>query len=186
MSTSWYGAQLQKETAKRFNDYITSTQPGLYDIGLHSPRINTSLCILLVTQKGLTWLHVSSQTSTRQTQKLKSRYQKQNQTQSYTSVYTYKRYTEKSRDKPWLSIELQHLQGATFKKAKLVYTAVVRSAITYAAPIQFSLAGAGAGATTNNLIDKLNKIQNQCLRTIAGAYIVTPISLLGLETDTPL
>ena len=45
-----------------------------------------------------------------------------------------------------------------FKRAKLVYTAVVQLAITYAALIWFSLAG--AEATKNNLIDKLDKIQN--------------------------
>ena len=73
--------------------------------------------------------------------------------------------------------------GATFKRAKLVYTAVVRPAITYAAPIWFS--PAGAEATKNNLIDKLNKIQNRCLRTIAGAYKATPTPLLESETDIP-
>jgi len=72
--------------------------------------------------------------------------------------------------------------GATFKRAKLVYIAVVRPAITYAAPIWFS--PAGAEATKNNLIDKLDKIQNRCLRTIAGAYKATPIPLLESETDT--
>ena len=48
--------------------------------------------------------------------------------------------------------------GATFKRAKLVYIAVIQLAITYATPIWFSLAG--AEATKNNLIDKLDKIQN--------------------------
>src|SRR5437016_14563525 len=69
-----------------------------------------------------------------------------------------------------------------FKRAKLVYIAVVQLAITYATPIWFSLAG--AEATKNNLIDKLDKIQNQCLRTITGAYKATPIPLLESETDT--
>ena len=73
-------------------------------------------------------------------------------------------------------------QGAMFKRAKLVYIAVVQPAITYATPIQFSLAG--AEATKNNLIDKLDKIQNRCLRTIAGAYKAIPIPLLESETDT--
>ncbi len=45
-----------------------------------------------------------------------------------------------------------------FKRAKLVYIAVVQPAITYTTPIWFSLAR--AEATKNNLIDKLDKIQN--------------------------
>ena len=70
--------------------------------------------------------------------------------------------------------------GATFKRAKLVYTSVVRSAMTYGAPIWFSLAG--TESTKANLIRKLEQTQNRCLRTIAGAYKATPTSLLESET----
>ena len=67
-----------------------------------------------------------------------------------------------------------------FKRAKLVYTTVVRSAITYGAPIWFSLVG--TEATKANLIAKLEQTQNRCLCTIAGAYKATPIPLLESET----
>ena len=70
--------------------------------------------------------------------------------------------------------------GATFKRAKLVYTSVVRSAITYRAPIWYSLAG--TESTKANLIRKLEQTQNQCLCTIAGVYKATPTLLLESET----
>src|SRR6266487_7088960 len=71
-----------------------------------------------------------------------------------------------------------------FKRAKLVYTIVVRSAMTYGAPIWFSLVG--TEATKANLIAKLEQTQNQCLCTIAGAYKATPILLLESETGVLL
>src|SRR5437016_10898224 len=70
--------------------------------------------------------------------------------------------------------------GAMFKRAKLVYTTVVRSAMTYGAPIWFSLVG--IEATKANLIAKLEQTQNRCLCTIAGVYKATPILLLESET----
>ena len=70
--------------------------------------------------------------------------------------------------------------GATFGKSKLVYTAVVRPALAYGAPIWFS--PEGKEATKPSLIRPLEVIQNRCLRTIAGAYRATPIPLLESET----
>src|SRR6266487_5502159 len=67
-----------------------------------------------------------------------------------------------------------------FKKAKLVYTTVVQSAITYSTPIWFSLVR--TEATKANLIAKLEQTQNQCLCTIARAYKAIPIPLLESET----
>ena len=72
------------------------------------------------------------------------------------------------------------MQGATFKKAKLVYTSVVRSAIIYRVPIWFS--PVGTEFTKANLIYKLEQIQNRYLCTIAGIYKATPILLLESET----
>ena len=71
-----------------------------------------------------------------------------------------------------------------FKRAKLVYTTVVHSAITYSIPIWFSLVG--TEITKANLIAKLGKAQNQCLCTITGAYKATPIPLLESETGVLL
>jgi hypothetical protein len=45
--------------------------------------------------------------------------------------------------------------GATFKRAKLVYTLVVQPAMTYGAPIWFSLVG--TESTKANLIRKLEQ-----------------------------
>ena len=70
--------------------------------------------------------------------------------------------------------------GATFKRAKLVYTLVIQSAMTYRAPIWFS--PVGTESTKANLIHKLEQTQNRCLRTIAGAYKATPTQLLESET----
>src|SRR5450755_1240857 len=70
--------------------------------------------------------------------------------------------------------------GATFRKARLVYTAVVRPALAYGTPIWFS--PEGKEATKPSLIRPLKVIQNRCLRTIAGAYKATPILLLESET----
>src|SRR6266487_4886327 len=67
-----------------------------------------------------------------------------------------------------------------FKRAKLVYTSVVRSAMTYGAPIWFS--PVETETTRANLIAKLKQTQNQCLCTIAGAYRAIPILLLESET----
>src|SRR5437016_10169474 len=67
-----------------------------------------------------------------------------------------------------------------FKRAKLVYTIVVRSAITYGAPIWFSLVRTETSKA--NIIAKLEQTQNRCLRTIARAYKATSIPLLESET----
>ena len=70
--------------------------------------------------------------------------------------------------------------GATFRKSRLVYTAVVRPALAYGSPIWFS--PEGKEETKPSLIRPLETIQNRCLWTIAGAYKATPILLLESET----
>ena len=72
--------------------------------------------------------------------------------------------------------------GATFRKSRLVYTAVVQPALAYGTPIWFS--PEGKEATKPSLIRPLEVIQNRCLWTIAGAYKATPIPLLESETST--
>src|SRR6266487_4354499 len=67
-----------------------------------------------------------------------------------------------------------------FKRAKLVYTTVVQSAITYSTPIWFSLVRTETSKA--NLIAKLEQTQNRCLCIIARVYKATPILLLESET----
>src|SRR6266487_265103 len=71
-----------------------------------------------------------------------------------------------------------------FKRAKLVYTTVVQSAMTYGTPIWFSLVRTETSKA--NLIAKLKQTQNQCLHTIARVYMATPILLLESETGVLL
>lgn len=61
--------------------------------------------------------------------------------------------------------------GATFAKARQVYCAVIRPAITYGLAVWHcpsAIKGAGKGN-----VDKLAVIQNKCLRVVAGAYKAT-------------
>ena len=72
--------------------------------------------------------------------------------------------------------------GATFARARRVYTAVVRPAMTYESTVWHTpkdLKGSKA------IERKLTIIQNRCLRTIAGAYRATPISVLEAEIYVP-
>jgi hypothetical protein len=70
--------------------------------------------------------------------------------------------------------------GATFQKARLVYTAVVRPTLTYGAPIWFS--PEGKDKTKLSLLRPLEVVQNCCLQMVSGAYRATPIQLLESET----
>ena len=70
--------------------------------------------------------------------------------------------------------------GATLNKARQVYTAVVRLAMTYGAvvwhlPKRLKIKGPGPAA-------KLTTLQNKCLRSITGAYKATNIQVLEAET----
>ena len=73
--------------------------------------------------------------------------------------------------------------GAMFNKARTVYTSIIRLAMTYGAPIWFSLIG--KEATKPSLTRQLGTIQNCCLCIVLGAYKATPIPLLELETGIP-
>lgn len=73
--------------------------------------------------------------------------------------------------------------GASFTKARHIYTAAVRPVLTY---------GCGVWHTPEGTLGwrriatkPLEKIQNQCLRTIAGAYKSTPTQTLEHETGIP-
>ena len=68
--------------------------------------------------------------------------------------------------------------GATFIRARQIYTAVVRPAISCGASVWKNPLGVKAG----KLMPLLRTVQNGCLRTVAGAYKATPIRSLEVET----
>jgi hypothetical protein len=71
--------------------------------------------------------------------------------------------------------------GATMPKARQVYQAVIRSALLYGASIwhQPSL------GKPKGLVVRLQKYQNQGLRTVLGAYRATPARMLETELYVP-
>ena len=69
--------------------------------------------------------------------------------------------------------------GATFAKARQVYSAVVRPAMTYGSTVWHMPKEVKKSKTSTS---KLSVMQNNCLRTIAVAFKATPISVLEAET----
>ena len=74
--------------------------------------------------------------------------------------------------------------GASFIRARQVYTAVVRPALTYGAAI-WHTPTKNQSRTAQGVAAKLRTIQNKCLRTVTGAYRATPISTLEVEAYVP-
>src|SRR3981189_3068506 len=74
--------------------------------------------------------------------------------------------------------------GASFLRARQVYSAVVRPALAYRAAVWHTPTKRPNGKA-QGLAAKLEKIQNKCLRVVAGAYRATPIRSLEVETCTP-
>lgn len=73
--------------------------------------------------------------------------------------------------------------GATFTKARHVYTAVVRPAMTYGSLVWHApkeLKGLSKSAE-----NRLAVVQNKCLRLISGGYKATPVQALEAETFVP-
>lgn len=70
--------------------------------------------------------------------------------------------------------------GASFARARHIYTAVVRPTMTFAASTWHG--PKGVEGASNAHLQKLEKVQNQCLRKIAGAYKTTGIKVLEHET----
>lgn len=68
--------------------------------------------------------------------------------------------------------------GASFSKARQVYTAVVRPAMTYGSSVWHTPKHIQKSSST----EKLAVLQNKCLRTIAGAFKAMPIPVLEAET----
>lgn len=73
--------------------------------------------------------------------------------------------------------------GASLNKARQVYTAVIRPAIAYGAPIWHTPGNAKQGLKGH--IKKLQTVQNKCLQIISGAYKATPTLNLEVETFVP-
>ena len=72
-----------------------------------------------------------------------------------------------------------------FLQARQVYSAVVRPALVYRTVVWYTLTK-GPKGKVQRLAAKLEKIQNKCLRVVAGAYRATPIRSLETETFTLL
>jgi hypothetical protein len=74
--------------------------------------------------------------------------------------------------------------GASFLRARQVYSAVVRPAMTYGAAA-WHTPTKSPNRKAQGMAAKLERIQNKCLRIVAGAYRATPIRSLETETFTP-
>ena len=72
-------------------------------------------------------------------------------------------------------------QGASFQKAKQIYTAVVQLAITFRCQTQST--PQGIQGHKKGLTQLLEKIQAQALRYITGAYKSVPIAILQREAN---
>ena len=75
-----------------------------------------------------------------------------------------------------LSVVAGSTWGATLSKARQVYSAVVRPAITYAAGSWHD--PRGTPGSNRIKVKVLEKIQNQCLRTVLRAFKATPVAVL--------
>ncbi|KAI0997728.1 hypothetical protein K3495_g10462 [Podosphaera aphanis] len=76
----------------------------------------------------------------------------------------------------------QSTLGATFVKAKLLYSILVRPTLTYGSPI-WAQAGP-KGQIPNRIISPLRSTQRRCLKLITGAYKSTSNRMLEHETST--
>jgi hypothetical protein len=74
--------------------------------------------------------------------------------------------------------------GATFKKAKQVYTAVVQPAMTFGYAVWHN--PDKKSHSTQSTLKQLKVIQNRCLRIITGAFKATPTSVLEAEAGVTL
>ena len=70
--------------------------------------------------------------------------------------------------------------GASCTRARYLYTAVVRPAITYAAPVWYE--PEGVLGHRKGLLKEVQQLQNKCVRVVAGAYRATNARVLENET----
>ena len=73
--------------------------------------------------------------------------------------------------------------GATFQKARHLYTAVVRPVLTFG--VKVWEAPEGLQEHRKGLTGPMEKVQTQALRHIAGAYRSVPAPVLQQETEIP-
>jgi hypothetical protein len=73
--------------------------------------------------------------------------------------------------------------GASFQKAKHLYTAVIRPVLTFGSKVWTT--PEGIQGHRKGLTKPLEQVQSQALRHISGAYRSVPISVLQQETETP-
>jgi hypothetical protein len=73
--------------------------------------------------------------------------------------------------------------GASLRVSRLLYTAVVRPAITTGCPAWW--APPSTPFFRKGMGEELLKIENRCLRTISGAYKATPVLSLQAEVGIP-
>jgi hypothetical protein len=73
--------------------------------------------------------------------------------------------------------------GPSMRRSRLLYTAVVRPTVLYGAQV-WGVRTDG-GPQTPHALKPIQKIQNQCLRKIVGAYKRTPTAALERETAIP-
>ena len=72
-----------------------------------------------------------------------------------------------------------HVYLGSFARARQVYTAVVRPAMTYGSIVWHTPKDVNRN---KSITSKLAVIQKRCLRTVAGAFKATPILVLEAET----
>jgi hypothetical protein len=70
--------------------------------------------------------------------------------------------------------------GATLTRSRMVYSSVVRPAMTHGAAIWHT-----PSAKPKGVAEKLSKIQNKCLRIVTGAYKAVPTRDLETESFLP-
>ena len=75
------------------------------------------------------------------------------------------------------------IQRATFQKARVVYSIVIRLILIFAAPVQYS--PGNTSESTKKHVQKLTVVQNDYLRTVLGAYRATPVPVLEVEAVIP-
>jgi hypothetical protein len=74
--------------------------------------------------------------------------------------------------------------GASFVRARQIYSSVVRPLLAYGAVVWYTPASESTGKI-KGLAAKLRTVQNKYLRTVAGAYRATPVESLETETYIP-
>ena len=93
-----------------------------------------------------------------------------------------KKVQEKSNNQVQaLSRLAQSTWGATFKKSKLLYSTIVRPALTYGSPI-WAMVGP-SGKIPERIVKPLRSIQRKCLKIVTGAYNSTSSRVLEHESS---